>query len=77
MQERSYRDNVLPPGVSVRVAIEAASTAYWYQFVGLEGAVIGLDQFGVSAPAAQAYEYFGITVSEIVNITNKIIKNNS
>ena len=51
-QDVIYKNQVLPDEVRTRIAIEAASSAYWYQFVGLDGAVIGLDRFGVSAPAA-------------------------
>lgn len=65
-QDEAYRESVLPKAIRKRIAIEAASTAYWYQFVGLDGAVIGLDSFGVSAPAVNAYQFFGITVERIV-----------
>ncbi len=65
-QDKQYQDQVLPNRVRARIAIEAASSAYWYQFVGLDGTVIGLDQFGVSAPAAQAFDYLGFTVERIV-----------
>jgi transketolase len=72
-QDEAYKNQILPQNVRTRIAIEAASSAYWYQFVGLDGAVIGLDQFGVSAPAALAYEYLGITVEHIVNTLNQLI----
>lgn len=65
-QSQSYKNQVLPSNIHIRIAIEAASSAYWYQFVGLQGAVIGLDRFGVSAPAAQAYQFLEITVERIV-----------
>ncbi|MBA2657480.1 MAG: transketolase [Tatlockia sp.] len=65
-QDRAYQESVLPNAIRKRVAIEAAATAYWYRFVGLDGAVIGIDRFGVSAPAEQAYEYLGITVNKIL-----------
>lgn len=74
-QDLHYKNHILPKEVTARIAIEAASSAYWYQFVGLDGAVIGLDRFGVSAPAAQAYEFLDITVERIINtlktLTNK------
>lgn len=73
-QDEDYRNSVLPNAVRTRIAIEAASSAYWYQFVGLDGAVIGLDQFGVSAPAAQAYAYLHITVENIVSSLNTLMK---
>ncbi len=75
-QDLHYKNHILPREVTTRIAIEAASSAYWYQFVGLDGAVIGLDRFGVSAPAAQAYEFLDITVERIINtlktLTNKL-----
>lgn len=71
-QEQAYQNQVLPKQVRRRLAIEAGTTAYWYQFVGLDGAVIGLDDFGVSAPAAQAYDYFNITITNLVNHLNRL-----
>ncbi|CAM3099488.1 transketolase [Legionella steigerwaltii] len=73
-QDQSYKNQVLPQNVQTRIAIEAASSAYWYQFVGLQGAVIGLDRFGVSAPAAQAYQYLGITVERIVKTLEQLVQ---
>ena len=64
-QDKAYRDSVLPPGV-VRVAIEAGVTAGWYKYVGLDGAVIGLDRFGESAPAGVLFKEFGFTVEHVV-----------
>ncbi|MCW8408916.1 transketolase [Legionella sp. PATHC035] len=73
-QDQSYKEHVLPQNIQTRIAIEAASSAYWYQFVGLQGAVIGLDCFGVSAPAAQAYQYLGITVERIIETLEALVK---
>lgn len=71
-QDAAYQESVLPGAVRKRVAIEAAATAYWYRFVGLDGAVIGIDQFGVSAPADEAYQELGVTVSHIVTVLKKL-----
>ncbi|STX44486.1 transketolase [Legionella donaldsonii] len=65
-QDKNYQEDVLPNAVRKRIAIEAAASGYWYRFVGLDGAVIGIDRFGVSAPAAEAYNYLGLTVEKIV-----------
>jgi len=73
-QDDIYKNQVLPKEVRIRIAIEAASSAYWHQFVGLDGAVIGLDTFGVSAPAASAYDFLGITVEKIINTLDTITK---
>jgi len=71
-QSADYQEQVLPKAVRKRVAIEAASSAYWYQFTGLDGAVIGLERFGVSAPAAQAYDYLGITVEQLISAVHSL-----
>jgi transketolase len=65
-QDAAYRDSVLPKGTP-RVAIEAGVTDYWRKYVGLEGAVIGIDTFGESAPAGALYKHFGITAEALVN----------
>ena len=64
-QEAAWRRTVLPAGVP-RVAVEAGVTAGWRQYVGLEGAVVGIDTFGESAPAAALAAHFGLTVQAVV-----------
>jgi transketolase len=71
-QEQSYKDSVLPRGVK-RVAIEAGVTDGWYKYVGFEGAVIGLNRFGESAPAGELFKYFGFTVENVVNTVKGIL----
>ena len=66
LQDAYYQEQILPKSVRKRIAIEAAATSYWYRFVGIDGAVIGIDRFGVSAPATQAFEYLGLTVDQII-----------
>ncbi len=61
MQEREYRDSVLPPGLKARISVEAGSTLGWVRWVGDEGVSIGLDHFGASAPAGVIAEHFGLT----------------
>jgi len=72
-QDENYRSSVLPSQVTAKIAIEAAASAYWYQFVGLKGGVIGLDRFGASAPAKDVFEDCGFTVARIVAMTKEII----
>lgn len=72
-QDQAYRDAVLPPAVTARVAVEAAAKDYWYKFVGLNGKIIGLDRYGESAPAADVYKALGITVENIVNAVNELL----
>jgi transketolase len=61
----AWRDRVLPDGVP-RVAIEAGVTGFWRQYVGLTGAVIGIDRFGESAPAGELFAHFGVTTDALV-----------
>jgi transketolase len=65
-QPEDYRDNVLPPKITKRVAIEAGCTQGWHRYVGSNGYVLGIDQFGASAPYKVLYERFGITADRIV-----------
>ncbi len=64
-QDQLYRDSVLPPTIKNRVAIEAGVSAYWYRFVGLDGAVVGWDHFGYSAPANDVFTECGLTVERV------------
>ena len=65
-QSQSYRDQVLPPQARRRVAIEAAVGDYWRKYVGLDGAVLGIDRFGASAPDKVLYKHYGLTVERLV-----------
>jgi transketolase len=65
-QEKSYRDEVLPPPVGNRISVEAGSTFGWDRWVGSTGHSIGLDHFGASAPAEVLFEKFGFTVENVV-----------
>ena len=71
-QDDAYRQAVLPNGIP-RAAIEAGVTDYWRKYVGLEGAVIGIDSFGESAPAPVLYKHFGITAAALVAVVKRII----
>lgn len=71
-QTSAYKESVLPSNIRKRIAIEAGSTLGWYKYVGLDGIVIGLDEFGLSAPFAQLYEYFRITADRIVDEAKKL-----
>ncbi|MDH3387696.1 MAG: transketolase, partial [Gammaproteobacteria bacterium] len=71
-QSQEYRDSVLPPGVTARIAVEAAVTAGWHKYVGSGGIVIGIDTFGESAPAKELFAYFGFTVGKVVEAVNSL-----
>ena len=66
MQDAAYKEAVLPAAVRARVAVEAGHPDTWFKYVGLDGAVVGIDRFGLSAPGAQALETLGITTERIV-----------
>jgi transketolase len=71
-QERDYKDSVLPKGIG-RVAVEAGVTDYWRKYVGLDGAVVGMDTFGESAPAGELFKHFGFTVENVVKAVNSVL----
>ena len=66
-QPLEWRESVLPSWCRKRVAVEAGVTGFWHKYVGLDGAVVGIDTFGASAPADQLYHFFGITVEAVVD----------
>ncbi|HEY2958508.1 MAG TPA: transketolase [Actinomycetota bacterium] len=65
-QPPSYRDEVLPPQVTARLAVEAGSTALWHKWVGSLGGVVGIDHYGASAPGGTALSKFGFTEDNVV-----------
>ncbi|WP_057490091.1 transketolase [Streptococcus orisasini] len=71
-QSDDYKEAILPSSVRRRVAIEMAATQPWYKYVGLDGAVIGIDKFGTSAPAATVIENYGFTVENVVNVVKSL-----
>jgi len=72
-QPPMYRDVVLIPTVR-KVAVEAGVTDFWRKYVGLEGAVVGIDRYGESAPGAKLFEHFGFTVENVVNAVKSVLK---
>jgi transketolase len=72
-QDAGYRDTVLPRGLP-RVAVEAGVSDYWRKYVGLEGAVVGIDSFGESAPAGELFRHFGFTPERVAAAAREIIK---
>lgn len=70
-QSQSYRDEVLPPTVRARVAVEAAHPMCWFKYVGLDGAVVGMNTYGASAPAKVLFEKFGFTPQHIAAAARK------
>jgi transketolase len=64
-QDKAYRESVLPSSCTARVAVEAGVTDFWRKYVGLDGAVVGIDTFGESAPAGDLFKHFGFTVENV------------
>jgi transketolase len=64
-QDATYRDSVLPRGLP-RVAVEAGVTDFWRKYVGPQGAVVGIDRFGESAPASELFRHFGFTPENVI-----------
>jgi transketolase len=73
-QDQDYRDSVLPPACTARLAVEAASPLSWYRWVGDAGDVVGMETFGASAPQKALYEHFGFTPANVAARARKLIK---
>ena len=71
-QDVAYKESVLPSSVTKRIAIEAGISDYWYKYVGLHGAVIGMTTFGESAPAGELFKHFGFTVENVIKTVNEL-----
>lgn len=73
-QDAAYRESVLPAAVSARVAVEAGIADYWYKYVGLNGAIVGMTTFGESAPAELLFKEFGFTTENVVAKAKALLK---
>jgi transketolase len=73
-QGTAYRDAVLPPAVRRRVSVEMGVSLGWERWVGEEGAIIGVDHFGASAPAGTILERFGFTVDRVVDVARRVAR---
>ncbi len=72
-QPAEYRESVLPKAVRARVAVEAARSLGWEHYVGLDGAVVGIDRFGASAPFATIYQQFGLTAENVAAQAKRLL----
>jgi transketolase len=73
-QDQAYRDEVLPPAVRKRVSVEVGVSLGWERWVGDEGAIVGLDHFGASAPAGTIFEHFGFTVDRVADVARRVVR---
>jgi len=71
-QDQTYKDSVLTPGVK-RISVEAGVTDYWRKYVGLDGACVGIDTYGESAPGKVVFEHFGFTVDNVVKTAKSVL----
>jgi transketolase len=72
-QDQAYRDQVLPPDIPARVAVEQAAVLGWAQYVGLKGRVIGMRSFGASAPLKDLQKHFGFTTDAVIKAAKDLI----
>jgi transketolase len=72
-QDVAYQDSILPPDISVRVAVEAGTKGFWYRYIGSHGQVIGLDRFGESAPGEVVFIALDITTERIIKTVNNLL----
>jgi len=70
-QDQAYRNRVLPSACRNRIAIEAGVPDYWYKYVGLDGMVMGVPRFGLSAPAPDIFKYLNITADKLTGLIEK------
>jgi transketolase len=72
-QDQAYRDSVLPPTITRRLAIEAGAPMAWYRWVGLDGDIIGMETFGASGPAPEVLKHFGFTTENVIERAMKLL----
>jgi transketolase len=73
-QDDAYRASILPPSADKRVTIEAGVTLGWDRYAGDDGAMIGIDHFGASAPGATVFEHFGFTVEHVAEVGRRVVR---
>ena len=73
-QVDDYRESILPRAISKRVTVEAGVTLGWDRYAGPDGAMIGIDHFGASAPGATVLEHFGFTAEHVAEIGRRVVR---
>jgi transketolase len=73
-QDEAYRESVIPAGIRRRLTIEAGATMGWERYAGDEGAIIGIDHYGASAPAGTIFEHFGFTTDRVVDVARRVVR---
>jgi transketolase len=72
-QDLAYKAKILPNSITLRLAIEAGTKDFWYRYVGNKGKVIGLNQFGESAPGTEVFKNFGFTTENVIKTLNQLL----
>jgi transketolase len=72
-QDSAYKAKILPDSITLRIAIEAGTKDFWYRYVGVKGKVIGLTQFGESAPGTDVFKNFGFTTENLIKTLNQLL----
>src|SRR5690606_38356352 len=73
-QDQAYQDRVLPPDITKRLAVEAGVTMPWHQYIGKDGAIIGIDTFGESGEGKAVMEHFGFSVTNVYEKAKQLLK---
>ena len=74
LQPAAYRDEVLPPRIRKRLSVESGVSLGWERYVGDEGAIVGIDHFGASAPGATIFEHFGFTAERVAEVARRVVR---
>jgi len=72
-QDDTYKESVLPRDVRARVAVEAGIADYWYKYVGIDGAIVGMTSYGESAPAEKLFPFFGFTTENVIKKAKSVM----
>lgn len=72
-QSAAYRNEVLPPSLRARVVVEAGHTGGWWRYAGSDGAVVGIDEFGISGSGSEVMEHLGVTVETVIAAARRVI----
>ena len=76
-QTSDYKESLLPRSITARVAVEAGATFGWYKYVGTSGVVVGIDEFGASAPARELFEQYEITPAHVAHAARQSMNNST
>ena len=73
-QSEKYKESVIPSSVRARVCVEAGAKMPWYKYAGLDGKIIGVDEYGISGPAKELFNHYGFTAENVASVAKEVIK---